>query len=89
MSRAIPDDKKILAVAEALLGNDTLTHIALKYEISLGYLSQLSAKARRFIVGEKQVKSTQDSVVVHSESAEKRLSALESKIKLILDILNK
>lgn len=47
------DETKMVAVGEALLGMETLTSIARRYGMSVGYLSILTSRARKAVIASK------------------------------------
>lgn len=68
MSAKIVDDRsKVAAVGEALAGFDTLSSIARRHGISIGYLSVLTSRARRAV--ESKTISTSASLEADREKA--------------------
>ncbi len=55
MSKNLSVEAKIQAVGEALQGASTLTEIAQKYGLSIGYLSILTSRAKGVVAKSKRV----------------------------------
>lgn len=87
MSRYLSEQAKILAVGEALSGMYTLTSIAQKYGLSIGYLSMLASRARN-AVGGRETQKKRKSKKRHRANQQivdltNRLLTLEEKINAI------
>ncbi|NCC61267.1 MAG: hypothetical protein EOM12_10065 [Verrucomicrobiae bacterium] len=87
MSRNLSDQRKFMAVGEALSETGTLTSIARKYGLSTGYLSMLASRARMEIEsGQKaKIRKRRRASPEHTEIADltMRLSSLEEKFNKI------
>lgn len=60
MSPRLDEQSKMAAVGEVLSGMDSLSSVARRYGISIGYLSILSSRARRAIESKSSLKQSLD-----------------------------
>ncbi len=84
MSHNLSDQEKFLAVGEALSATGTLTSIAQKYGLSIGYLSMLTSRARSAIGSGQKVKTSKmQGASPEMADLTMRISNLEEKINTI------